>query len=204
LASPAIVGDKLLIRTASKLYCLKQGATLDAAASARLKPRRKAASATDIWSAAAEGNRNALIRQLTAGVSVNARQAGSGSTPLNTAALFGHTDIAELLIEKGADVSITNRDGSTALHIAAFFGRAELVELLLNKGASVSVKNRRGETPLDVVSAPWSPQLERIYTSIGNLVGIELDLERIKEIRPKVGEMLREQAAKDAGKDPGS
>jgi hypothetical protein len=29
LASPAIVGDKLLIRTASKLYCLTEDAGLD-------------------------------------------------------------------------------------------------------------------------------------------------------------------------------
>jgi hypothetical protein len=42
IASPAIVGDKLLIRTASKLYCLTEGAELDAAASAGLQPRKKA------------------------------------------------------------------------------------------------------------------------------------------------------------------
>jgi outer membrane protein assembly factor BamB len=30
LSSPAVVGDKLLIRTASKLYCLTEGAKLDA------------------------------------------------------------------------------------------------------------------------------------------------------------------------------
>ena len=29
IASPAIVGDKLLIRTASKLYCLTEGTQLD-------------------------------------------------------------------------------------------------------------------------------------------------------------------------------
>lgn len=35
LASPAIAGDKLLIRTASRLYCLTEGATLEAAAPTR-------------------------------------------------------------------------------------------------------------------------------------------------------------------------
>ena len=29
LASPAVAGDKLLIRTASRLYCLTEGAKLD-------------------------------------------------------------------------------------------------------------------------------------------------------------------------------
>jgi outer membrane protein assembly factor BamB len=204
ISSPAVAGDKLLIRTASKLYCLTGGAKLDAAASARLEPRRKASSASDIWSAAAEGNRDEMARLLTAGTSVNARQAGSGSTPLNTAALFGQTDVAKLLIDKGAHVSTANNDGNTALHIASFFANAELVELLLEKGASVSVKNGRGETPLDVVSADWSPQLEGIYKSIGALVGIELDLERIRQTRPKVGKLLREHAAKGAGNDSDS
>ncbi|MEA1952744.1 MAG: PQQ-binding-like beta-propeller repeat protein [Planctomycetota bacterium] len=79
-SSPAIVGDKLLIRTASKLFCMTEGAKLDAAASARLKPRRKASSTSDIWTAAAEGNRDELTRLLASGSSVDARQAGGGST----------------------------------------------------------------------------------------------------------------------------
>jgi hypothetical protein len=191
----------LLIRTASKLYCLTEGAKLGTDASARLQPRRKASTATTVWSAAAEGNRAEITRLLTAGMSVNARQSGTGSTPLNTAAVFGQTDTAKLLLEKGADVSIANRDGNTALHIASFFAYEELVELLLEKGASVDVKNGRGETPLDVVSAEWSPQLEGIYNSIGGLIGIELDLARVKQARPKVAKRLREHAAKDAGKD---
>ena len=204
ISSPAVAGDKLLIRTASKLYCLTEGAKLDAAASARLKPRRRASSAIDIWSATARGNREKVTQLLTSGVSVNARQAGSGSTPLNSAAVFGQTGIAKVLIEKGADVSIANKDGNTALHIASFFAHVEFVELLLEEGASVSIKSGRGETPLDVVSADWSPQLEGIYKSIGNLVGTELDLARIKQTRPKIAKLLREHAAKDAGRESGS
>jgi len=204
VASPAVVGDKLLIRTASKLYCLTKGAKLDAAASARLRPRKKASSATDVWSAAAQGNHQQITRLLATGMSVNAKQAGTGSTPLNTAAAFGQTDIARLLLEKGADVSIANRDGNTALHIASFFANAEFVKALLENGASVSAKSRRGETPLDVVSADWSPQLEGTYRYIGNLVGIELDLARIKQTRPKIAQMLREHASKDAGRNSSS
>ena len=196
IASPAIVADKLLIRTASKLYCLTEGAELDAAASAGLQPRKKASSTVDIWTAAADGNRDAVARLLAAGTSVNAKQPGSGSTPLSMATLFGQTEIAKLLIEKGADVTIASADGNTALHIAAFFTHVELVELLLAKGASASIKNGRGESPLDSVSADWSPQLEALYQSIGNLVGIEFDLAEIKQTRPKVAELLRGLEAK--------
>ena len=196
LASPAIVRDKLLIRTASKLYCLTEGAKLDSAAQARLKPARKTSPTVDVWSAAAEGNRDTIARLLAAGTPVDARQPGSGSTPLNTAAVFGQTDVAKLLLAKGADVSLANKDGNTALHIAAFFANAELVQLLLDKGASVAVKNGRGETPLDVVAADWSPQLEETYKSIGDMVGIALDLATIKQARPKVAKLLREHAGK--------
>ena len=64
------------------------------------------------------------------------------------------------------------------------------------KGASVRAKNGRGETPLDVVSADWSPQLEQTYRTIGELVGIELDLARIKPERPKVAELLSKHAVR--------
>jgi len=97
---------------------------------------------------------------------------------------------------KQADVSRANSDGNTALHIAAFFANPELVQLLLDKGASVRTKNGRGETPLDVGSADWSPQLEQAYRTIGDLVGIELDLAQIKHGRPKVAEFLRKHAAR--------
>ena len=50
------------------------------------------------------------------------------------------------------------------------------------------------------VSAKWNPQLEGIYRSIGDLIGIELDLERIKQARPKIAELLREKAEKDTNK----
>jgi hypothetical protein len=198
ISSPAIVADKLLIRTASKLYCLTEGAELAPSVAARLKPRTKASSSIDIWTAVATGNSGEVERLLKTGTSVNAKQRGSGSTPLNTAAVFGQTEIAKLLLKKGADVSIANRDGNTALHIASFFTHTEFVELLLKNGASVSVKSRRGETPLDSVSADWSPQMERTYKSIGDMIGLELDLERIKQARSIVAKALRDHAARMA------
>ena len=196
LASPAVAGDKLLIRTASRLYCLTAGARLDAAAQARLPAGGTAATTADIWSATAAGDGDAVARLLAAGTAVNAKQPGSGSTPLNTAVLFGQVAVARLLLEKHADVSRANSDGNTALHIAAFVANPELVRLLLDKGASVRTKNGRGETPLDVVATDWSPQLEQAYRTIGDLVGIELDLAQIKQGRPKVAELLRKDAAR--------
>jgi hypothetical protein len=148
--------------------------------------------ATRLWTAAREGDLEVVKQSLAAGTQVNAREPQGGATPLNIAALFGHTRVALLFIEQGADVSLANNDGNTALHLAAFFAHRELVELLLEKGAAVSVKNARGETPLDLVSAEWSPELENVYTSIANMIGMEIDLPRIREARPKVVKLLSE------------
>jgi branched-chain amino acid aminotransferase len=65
--------------------------------------------------------------------------------------------------------------------------------LLLDNEASVTAKSKRGETPIDVVSAAWSPEIEQTYTTIGNLVGVKLSFERIRETRPVIAERLRQQ-----------
>ena len=192
MACPAVAGDKLLIRTGSKLYCMTEGAKLDAATAARMQPRRAASPNTDLWTAAREGNLKELQRLLDAGAKVNTQQPGIGLTALNVAAIYGQTKAARFLINNGADVAISNADGNTALHIASFFAHSDLVRLLLTKDASTTAKSLRGETPIDVVSAEWSPEVEGRYNTIGNLVGIELDLERIKAARPKIAELLRQ------------
>jgi len=196
MACPAVVHDKLLIRTASKLYCLTAGSKLDAAAVERMAPRRKATSATDIWTAAREGKQAVVQRLLASGMGVNSKQRGGGATPLNVAALYGQAAVVKLLLEQGADVTVANRDGNTALHLAAFFGEEAVVKLLLAKQASVSVKNGRGETPVDVVSAEWSEELAGIYRRLGNTLGRQFDLQKLQSVRPRIAKLLAEQAAK--------
>jgi ankyrin repeat protein len=57
-----------------------------------------------------------------------------GTTPLHLAAAKGHTKIAELLIEAGADVNCKDRDG-TPLDNAVRFKQNEVAELLRQHGA---------------------------------------------------------------------
>ncbi len=149
--------------------------------------------ATRLWAAAREGDLEGVRQSLAAGTQVNAREPQGGATPLNIAALFGRTRVAVLLIEQGADVSLANNDGNTALHLASFFARPDLVELLLKHDAPDRAKNGQGETPLDLVSGEWSPGLENVYTSIANLIGMEIDLPRIREARPKIVKLLSEK-----------
>ncbi len=61
------------------------------------------------------------------------------------------TDLADLLIEGGADVDLPSESvlGSSPLHLAATHGQFDLAELLIDSGASVNQLDQGGSTPLD-------------------------------------------------------
>jgi ankyrin repeat protein len=59
-------------------------------------------------------------------------------TLLHWAAREGATEIAKLLIDKGADVNAIDYIGSTPLHIALWKGDKDIAELLIEKGADVN------------------------------------------------------------------
>ncbi|MCH2672707.1 MAG: hypothetical protein MK011_10600, partial [Dehalococcoidia bacterium] len=61
------------------------------------------------------------------------------------------TDLADLLIDGGADVDLPSESvlGSSPLHLAATMGQFDLAELLIDSGASVNQLDQGGSTPLD-------------------------------------------------------
>jgi ankyrin repeat protein len=71
-----------------------------------------------------------------------------GMTPLHTAALKGHTDIADLLIANKADVNALDDNGWAPLHEAAWKGHEAVARLLLANKAEVNAKYNDGWTPL--------------------------------------------------------
>ena len=136
----------------------------------------------------------AMVKELLGDGVLPDERKGDGTLPLSTAALHGQIEIAKFLIEKGAQVSGSNRDGNTPLHVAAFLCRMDFVKLLLAEGASLTKRNDRNELPVDVVSGKWSEPLAGFYRTISDGVDLELDLEKIRQGRPKIAELLREHA----------
>ncbi|HZN04074.1 MAG TPA: ankyrin repeat domain-containing protein [Candidatus Polarisedimenticolia bacterium] len=76
-----------------------------------------------------------------------------GFTPLHLAAFFGHRDLAQLLLDRGADVNARSKSerfarSNTPLHAAAANKQVEVARLLVERGADVNAKDGHGFTPL--------------------------------------------------------
>ena len=88
-----------------------------------------------LWRAAAAGRLGSVRQALEAGARIDENRAavigrGSGQTPILAAALRGHEQVVRLLLERGADPTIPEKDGFTVWHAAAFQGRTRVLEVL--------------------------------------------------------------------------
>jgi ankyrin repeat protein len=131
--------------------------------------------------AAIERNNLAKVKELLdSGTDINIRIRGN-LTPLGRASELGFKEIANLLIERGANVnevySPEYKRETPLILAAAKTWRAEgsdylgLITLLLDKGANINHRTGRGETPLSVA-------LDRQFYQ-----GVHLLLDRGAEVR---------------------
>ena len=77
--------------------------------------------------------------------------AGGGWSALHYASGAGHRDMAEYLLDQGADVGAKWSWGRSVLFEASFYAHWETVELLLSRGANVGDADAEGLTPLHAV-----------------------------------------------------
>jgi uncharacterized protein len=147
----------------------------------------------DIHTAVVTENLEAVKQHIAAGSDLNERDPFGGSSPLISAAVFGKTAAAKLLIEAGVDLNLQNNDGSTALHTSAFFCRPEIVKMLLDKKVDLTVKNKYGVTAYENVAGPFG-QMKDAYDMMGKLLGpmgLTLDYTYIEKTRPEIAAMLK-------------
>jgi len=99
---------------------------------------------------AIEGGDVEAVKQLVEeGINVNVVR--DGVTPLMIAASKGKTEIAEVIIQAGANINERTDDGWTALHNAACDqADAGVVDLLMQSGIDIEAKNKSGKTALQL------------------------------------------------------
>lgn len=147
----------------------------------------------DIHTAVLTENVAALKQHIAAGSNLNEKDPFGGSSPLISAAVFGKTDMAKILIDAGADLNFQNKDGSTALHTAAFFCRPEIVKMLLDKHADKTIKNSFNSTAYESMIVPFK-DVKGAYDMMGTVLapmGLKLDYVYIEKTRPEIAAMLK-------------
>ena len=110
--------------------------------------------------AAAEGDIGTLVSMLfEVGISPDTSLVG-GITPLMIAALCGHIDIVDTLIQAGADVNKTNDKGKTALDILLCKKEestsSHIIDLLITNGASTAAQTNPTQFLLKEIFSPSS------------------------------------------------
>lgn len=75
-----------------------------------------------------------------------------GETPLLCVAFWGHHEIAEMLVNAGANVNATAQKNVSPLHEAVRLGNVDIARLLLENGANKQATDHEGKTPLEWAS----------------------------------------------------
>jgi ankyrin repeat protein len=81
-----------------------------------------------------------------------------GWTPLHYAATSGHIPMIRLMLENSAYIDAEAPNGNTPLMMAVQFATPAAVKLLLEEGADPNVKNRHGQTARDLAALNKNPQ----------------------------------------------
>jgi ankyrin repeat protein len=98
---------------------------------------------------------------------VNTRGFNKKETPLHVASRRGHVEVAQLLLELGADAEAQDHDRSTPLLLASKDGLAEVTRVLLGHGADIEARDHEHRTPLLLASGLGHVEVSRVLLEHG-------------------------------------
>jgi ankyrin repeat protein len=122
----------------------------------------------NLYTEAALGPWTSFLQRLeTNPIGVDARDPKKKAPPLLWAVRTGNQAGCEVLLSRGADILVRDRDGNSALHHAVLMDRLELIEPLLSAGADVEAVDGRGRTPLHLAVQAGSFEACRLLLEAG-------------------------------------
>lgn len=156
----------------------------------RITPKGRA----DIWTAAAKGDTQAVLRLYDEFQDVNANSIHPiHGTFLTAAAQSGQETLVKKVLQWGANPNIEGGQFHTPLQAAAHSGNAEVVSLLLDRGAKILPRGGVYETALIAAAERGSTLTVRLLTEKGGL-----DVARIIDVEsPKYGTALTAASNRD-------
>merc|ERR1712215_519641 len=111
--------------------------------------------------AAMAGNVEEVLIRLNMGEDVNQKCYPRYSTPLHDAVCCGRQEIAQILVEKGANVNELDYKNMTPLKLAIRYGQEEIETLLRAKGAKETVEIPKKVSLVGEVDPPWVRKYSR-------------------------------------------
>lgn len=132
-----------------------------------------AALAGDIHDAAAEGDLARVSAILAERPDAGQEKDERNDTPLHLAAVNGHTEVVDLLLDSGVPVWIGDNEESSALDVASTRGHVDVVEFLIARGANVRRHDMNGMTALHFAAYNGQAEVARILIDRGADVGYQ-------------------------------
>jgi cytohesin len=77
------------------------------------------------------------------------------------------TQLAELLLESGADPNARDNSDNTSLHFASISGQVDVAEALINRGVDTNARNNADNTPLHLASKTGHVKIVEILLNRG-------------------------------------
>jgi len=114
---------------------------------------------------------------------------------------YSRIEILQMLLDKGANPDLQDKDRETALYLAAGQSDPEIVKMLLDKGANLNLQNKSGKAALHHAAGQPNPEIVKMLLE----KGANLNLQDIKgqtalhlaamEDHPGIVKMLLEAGA---------
>uniref|UniRef100_A0A3Q3JDL2 Poly [ADP-ribose] polymerase n=1 Tax=Monopterus albus TaxID=43700 RepID=A0A3Q3JDL2_MONAL len=102
----------------------------------------------------------ARVQKLCSPDNINCRDTqGRNSTPLHLAAGYNNLEVAEYLLEHGADVNAQDKGGLIPLHNSASYGHVDIAALLIKYNTCVNATDKWAFTPLHEAAQKGRTQL---------------------------------------------